>query len=105
MGNDRGHERTTDDGTDRRARGTVVAVIGSAVGLPVALSSILLWLAQDTSVFLTLVVVAVLGTPVAIVVLAACGAYAREHRVWLVAVGVALIAAPVAGWASTLAQA
>lgn len=90
-------ERTVDDGTGRGVRAAAVAVSGSTVGLAVALSSLLLWFAQDMSAFLTLAVVAVLGTPVAIVVLAACGAYAREHRVWLIAVGVALAAAPIAG--------
>ncbi|MFK4481972.1 hypothetical protein [Curtobacterium sp. AB7] len=104
MGNDGGQERTVDDDTGRGARAAAVAVIGSVVGSAVALSSLLLWFAQDMSAFLSLAVVAVLGTPVAIVVLAACGAYAREHRVWLIAVGVALVAAPVAGWAFTIAQ-
>ncbi|WIE72419.1 hypothetical protein [Curtobacterium sp. MCJR17_020] len=104
MGNDGGQERTVDDGTGRGARAAAVAVIGSTVGLAVALSSLLLWFARDMSTFLTLVVIAVIGTPVAIVVLAACGAYAREHRVWLVATGVALVAAPIAGWAFTIAQ-
>jgi hypothetical protein len=104
MGNDGGQERTVDDDTSRGARAAAVAVIGSVVGSAVALSSLLLWFAQDMSAFLSLAVVAVLGTPVAIVVLAACGAYAREHRVWLIAVGVALVAAPIAGWAFTIAQ-
>ncbi|OIH99800.1 MULTISPECIES: hypothetical protein [unclassified Curtobacterium] len=89
-------------GRPRGDREFAVAMVGTVVGLLVAAVDLFVWFAPDMTTFLTLLVVAAVGTPVAVIVVAVCGAYAPAFRVLLVVVGIVLVAAPLVGWLVTI---
>ncbi|OII11725.1 hypothetical protein BIU97_07645 [Curtobacterium sp. MCBA15_009] len=68
-------------GRPRGDREFAVAMVGTVVGLLVAAVDLFVWFAPDMTTFLTLLVVAAVGTPVAVIVVAVCGAYAPAFRV------------------------
>lgn len=102
MGSDEDHGAGTATTSRAGDREFAVAVVGTVVGLLVAAVDLFVWFAPDMTTLLTLIAVAAVGTPVAVIVVAVCGASAPAFRVLLVVVGIVLVAAPLVGWLVTI---